>query len=314
MKSGKNEIRFRSNGANLAGHLYIPENFDNSKKYPTIVFAGPFNQIKEQMGAVYGSKLSTKGYIFLAFDHFGYGDSEGTPRNAELVASKVEGIRNAVSYLRTLSFVDQDNLFGIGGCAGSQHMTIVAASDTRIKGYATVSGMMSNYFYGQMPNEIFMQMLEAANDARQREYETGEVEYYDSLGYDNFPEELKASDEGYRYYMTPRAGKETYPNYTHHTVKTLVEDNLSCNTLVYAPFLFNPYLGIIGEKAVPKEGEQATPLHTGPLTQTFYNEVKHKDKELFIVPNSSHVDLYDIEEFVNQAVDKIDEFFKRYYK
>ena len=48
----------------LVGHLYVPENFDESRKYPTIVFTGPFNQVKEQMGAVYGEKLAKKGFIF----------------------------------------------------------------------------------------------------------------------------------------------------------------------------------------------------------------------------------------------------------
>lgn len=314
LKEGKNEVIFRSQGVNLAGNLYLPPGFDTTKKYETIVFAGPFNQVKEQMAAVYGEKLTAKGYVYLSFDHFGYGDSEGIPRNAELVGLKVEGIRNAISFLRTLPFVDREQLFGIGGCAGSQHITIVAASDTRLKAYATVSGMMSNYFYGQLPKEVFMPMLTAANEARQRQYETGKVEYYDALGYDNFPEELKANNEGYDYYMTARAGKETYPNYTNHTIKTLVEDNLSCNTLVYTPHLFNPYLGIIGENTLPKEGEQPTPLHTGPLTTTFYDAVTLENKELFVIKNASHVDLYDQEEFVNQAVDKIDEFFKKSVK
>ena len=73
LRPGLNKVHFlsRTMGGDLklAGHLYLPERFDPAKKYPTIVFTGPFNQVKEQMGAVYGRKLAARGFAFLAFDH-----------------------------------------------------------------------------------------------------------------------------------------------------------------------------------------------------------------------------------------------------
>ena len=44
----------------LAANLYLPEDFDASKKHPTVIFSGPFNQVKEQTGAVYGRKLADR--------------------------------------------------------------------------------------------------------------------------------------------------------------------------------------------------------------------------------------------------------------
>lgn len=307
MHSGKNQITFKSQGVNLSGLLFTPENFDPTKNYPAIIFSGPFNQIKEQMGALYGEKFAKKGYVFLSFDHLGYGDSEGELRDNENSFIKMESIRDAISYLGTLNFVNKDKLYGYGACASGGYMPLVAVTDKRLKAIATVSGMMDNQmsYFGVMTKEQLMPIFKMANDARQKQYETGEVEYYDALNMssidsNNLPE--GAMGEGYDYYMTARAGKETYPNYSHLAPKTLMENAPLTSAKLYAPYLYTPYLGIYGEKAM---------VDTAPLTTMFY-EACSEPKELFEVPGASHVSLYDQDEHVDQAVNKMDEFFKKY--
>lgn len=54
-----------------------------------------------------------------------------------------------------------------------------------------------------------------------------------------------------------------------------------------------------------------TVVYSGPLTTMFY-EAASEPKELFEVPGASHVSLYDQEDHVNQAIAKMDEFFRRY--
>jgi len=144
LTSGKNEIAFKSQGLNLAAHLYTPEGFSEAGSYPAIVFSPPFNQVKEQTGAVYGLHLAKLGYVTIVFDHVGYGDSEGTLRNNENSFVKIESIRDAISFMGTLPFVDRDRLFGLGVCASGGYMALVATTDKRLKAIATVSGMMSN--------------------------------------------------------------------------------------------------------------------------------------------------------------------------
>ena len=311
IKSGINEVTFKSQVVKLAGLLFTPENFDASKKYPTVVFSGPFNQIKEQMGAAYGKKMAALGYVFLSFDHLGYGDSEGEIRDNENSFIKMESIRDAISYLGTLEFVDRTRLYGLGGCASGGYMPLVAVTDKRLAAIATVSGMMDNKasYFGVMTKEQLMPLFEMANAARQKAYETGEVDYYDALNMDN----TDPSNEGYDYYMTERAGKQTYPNYSHLAPQFLFENAPLTSAVDYAPYLYTPYLGIIGETSLPKEGEALQPLHTGPLTTAFY-EAASEPKELFVVAGASHVNLYDIDKDVDQAVAKMDEFFKKYSK
>ncbi len=308
-KSGKNEVTFKSQGVKLAGLLFTPEYFNVNKKYPAVVFSGPFNQIKEQMGAVYGNKMAAKGYVFLSFDHLGYGDSEGEIRDNENSYIKMESIRDAISYLGTLEFVDRSKLYGLGGCASGGYMPLVATTDKRLAAIATVSGMMDNKasYFSAMTKEQLMPLFEMANEARQKAYETGEVEYYDALNMAN----TEPSNEGYDYYMTARAGKETYPNYSHLAPKMLMENAPLTSAVDYAPYLYTPYIGIIGENTVPKEGEEPSLLHTGPLTVNFYNAAS-EPKELYEVPGATHVSLYDIDKDVDRAVAKMDEFFKKH--
>lgn len=312
--SGVNKISFRSGTVQLAGLLFTPENFDSSKKYPTVVFSGPFNQVKEQMGSNYGREMSSRGYVFLSFDHIGYGDSEGKVRNNEKYEWKAEGIRDAVSYLNILEFVDNERLFGFGGCASGGYMPLVAVTDKRIKAIATVSGMMNNRdSYFSMPKEALIPIFEMANDARQRQYETGVVEYYDALNMEaavNNPE-LRKGNEGYDYYMTERAGAMKFPNYTHKTVMTLMEDSPMTDATHFAPYLYTPYIGIVGEKAYPTEGEPIQPTHTALLTEAFYESCS-EPKELVVIEGATHVSLYDIEKDVKAAVDAMDTFFKKH--
>ncbi len=310
LKSGKNEIQFKSQGYNLAALLYLPEGFDASNQYPAVIFSGPFNQIKEQTGAIYGRKLAAKGYAVLVFDHIGYGDSEGELRNNENSFIKMESIRDAVSFVGMLDFVNREKIYGLGVCASGGYMPLIATTDKRLKAIATVSGMMDNKssYFAAMSKQQLMPLFNMANDARQKAYETGEMEYYDALGMESIDLSTVDKDstayEGYDYYMTERAGAQTYPEYTHLAPKVLMENAPLTSAMTYAPYLYTPYLGIYGEKAMKD---------TGPLTVAFY-EAASEPKELFEVKGASHVSLYDIDEDVDRAVAKMDEFFKKYSK
>ena len=308
LKSGTNNITFISQGHSLAANLYLPEDFDASKKHPTVIFSGPFNQVKEQTGAVYGRKLAGKGYVALMFDHIGYGDSEGEIRNFENGFVKMESIRDGVSFLGTLPFVDRNRLFGLGICASGGYMSIVATTDKRLNAIATVSGMMDNTasYFGAMTREQILPLLQMANAARQKAYETGEVDYYDALGFASLDLEQLDKDsaqyEGYDFYMTERAGSQTYRNFSHEAPKFLMESAPLTSAIALAPYLYTPYLGIYGEKALKD---------TGPLTVAYYNAAS-EPKELYEVSGASHVSLYDIDKDVDRAVGKMDEFFKRH--
>lgn len=304
LTEGVNEIKFKAHGNHdLAAHLYTPVGFDATRTYPTVLFSGPFNQVKEQTGAIYGEKLADKGYVVLVFDHLGYGESQGEIRNYENPNTKMESIRDAVSFLNTLPYVNSEKLFGLGVCASGGYMPIVATTDKRIKAVVTVSGMMNNSaaYFGVMSKEQIAPLFKMANDARQKAYETGVVDYYDALGMESVDtasiDKESAMYEGYDYYMTKRAGVQTYSNYSHTAPAYLMEQAPISNAVAIAPFLNTPYLGVYGSKA-----------ETGPLTQMFFDAAS-EPKELYVVEGATHVSLYDINTDVDKAIEKMIEFF-----
>lgn len=75
------------------GLLFLPDDFDASKKYPTLVFSSTMAQINELLGSHYAKKMAERGYVFFTFDHIGIEDTK-------------EALRDAVHYLGTLDFVD----------------------------------------------------------------------------------------------------------------------------------------------------------------------------------------------------------------
>ena len=309
-KAGINKVTFKSQGVKLAGLLFTPDNFDPTKKYPTIVFSGPLLQVKEQMGTNYGKAFADKGYVFLSFDHIGHGESEGDMGAHENGNLKTEGIRDAISYLRTLKFVNRDRLFGLGGCASGGYMPFVAVTDKRLKGVATVSGMNNNIFayFGRSDKDKLIAMFLEANEARQRMYETGKLETVDPHKYffgkpyegnkmEDFPE--GSAREGYEYYMTKR-GRTA--NYTHRAKANLQEYGPMVDATTYAEYIFMPFIGVVGENAGSKI-----------FTQNFYDKAK-EPKELVVIKGASHVDLYDKVDYIEQAVNKIDDFFNKHVK
>lgn len=313
IEAGKNRISFRSQGQTLAGDLFVPERFSPNGIYPAVIFSPPFNQVKEQTGAVYGQHLARRGYVVLAFDHIGYGDSEGEIRNNENAFVKIESIRDAISYMGTLPFVDRSQLFGLGACASGGYMALVATTDKRLKAIASVSGMLGNKasYFETMDRETVTGLIAMQNAGRQKAYETGVVEYVDALGMAAEEENIKAGEapsEGYDFYMTERGGAQTYPNYSHLSPSFMLEAPMLADATSYAPYLYTPFIGIVGENAMdPASGI----LCTVPLTRTFF-DLASDPKEFVEVPGASHVDLYDKDEFVGAAVDAMHGFFEKH--
>ena len=62
-----------------------------------------------------------------------------------------------------------------------------------------------------------------------------------------------------------------------------------------------PYLVISGENAWSK-----------PSSEEIFNAVPHTNKEMHIIPEASHFDLYDLAPFVSEAFEYIFPFFAKY--
>ena len=145
--------------------------------------ASPFPQVKDQIPATYGPEMAARGFIYLGFDYLGMGDSPALPgehKQSRYMFRLIENTWDAVSYLGTLTFVDE--IYGLGVCQGGSIIASAAVTDHRIKKIAMVSGMMAADSFQWADRDIVNQQIAASNASMQKMYETGEPDFVAPIG------------------------------------------------------------------------------------------------------------------------------------
>lgn len=309
LKSGKNTVSFKSFGADLVGNLYLPEGFDPNKTYKAIVSASPFPQVKEQVLATYGPEMADRGFIFLGFDYLGMGDSPALPnehKQSRYMFRLIENTWDAVSYLGTLSFVEE--IYGLGICQGGSIIASAAVTDHRIKKIATVSGMMAADTFQWTDRNAVNQLIAASNASAQKMYETGEADYVAPFGLDDeqSKEEFVGSgvnpmaDESYNYYgRDGMRGPKAIENYTNMHIGDQAMQSLISIGEHYADKIVQPSLIIYSPSAFTA------------ICSTQFIEKLTNEHEVLTFEEFSHVDFYHKPEAVKISTDSIAEFFNK---
>src|SRR3954467_4510414 len=65
-----------SDGTRMAGDLYVPRDFKDGEKRAAILFCAGTAGTKKGNGALYATRFVKEGFIVLAFDYRGWGESE----------------------------------------------------------------------------------------------------------------------------------------------------------------------------------------------------------------------------------------------
>lgn len=309
INAGINTVTFKSFGVELVGNLYLPDDFDESKKYKAIVGASPFPQVKEQVLGTYGPEMAKRGFVFLGFDYLGMGDSPALPgefKQSRYMFRLIENTWDAVSYLGTLPFVDQ--VFGLGVCQGGSIIASVAVTDHRIKKIATVSGMMAADAFQWTDREAASQLIAAANASTQKIYESREPDYVAPFGLNDeqTKEDFVGSGvnpmaaETYDYYGRGGIrGPEAVENYTNMHIGDQAMQSLISIGEHYADKIVQPTLVIYGPSAF-----------TAPCSTAFIEKLTN-DPEIIALDEFSHVDFYYKPEAVKVATDAVAEFFNK---
>ncbi|MER6186924.1 alpha/beta hydrolase [Streptomyces sp. NPDC001652] len=296
-------ISFRNKEVEIAGHLHLPENFSEGKKYPALVGIHPAGGVKEQTIGAYAERLAEHGFVTVVYDSSYQGASGGEPRLLEDPTTRVEDARCAADFLTTLPFVDSERMGVFGICAGGGYAISVAQTERRFKAVATVSaapmGEGSRGFLGHLsPVAEQIGTLEMVAQQRTAEARGAEPAYAPFVP--ETPEEINETTpdllrEGYDYYRTPRG---QHPNSKGRFLLTSMDKMFAFSAFDQIPeLLTQPLLLIAGSKADTKVfSDQAYELSKGP-------------KELFVVDGATHIALYDVPKYVDQAIPKMAEFF-----
>ncbi|VVO74289.1 hypothetical protein PS880_01469 [Pseudomonas fluorescens] len=293
----------------VVGNLFIPKGLDNATRSPAIIIGHPMGAVKEQSSNLYAQKLAEHGFVTLALDLSFWGESEGRPRNAVLPDMYAEDFSAAVDFLGTRPDIDRQRI-GVLGICGSGSFAISAAKiDPRMKALATVSmydmgAANRNGLKHSQTLEQRKQVIAAAAEQRYVEFSGGKIEYTGGTVHELDADTHPIQREFFDFYRTPRG--EFIP--ASSTSQLTTHPTLSSNTkfMNFYPFVDiesispRPMLFITGENAHSREfSEEAYRLAGEP-------------KELVIVPNAGHVDLYDRVDLIPFA--KLTAFFQTHLK
>jgi len=310
-------VRFKNRfGIELAGHLYLPENYEEQKN-AAIIVAGPFGAVKEQAAGLYAQQFASMGFVSLAFDPSFGGESGGEGRNTASPDIFTEDYSAAVDYVGLLGYVDRDRIGAVGICGLSGMAITAAGTDTRIKAVATLSmyDMSRDMSRGHMDyytEEQRMKIKQYLSEQRWRDAESGTYALGNhEIGFDEagnpltaameVPEELpEGADPVFAAFFQYYAKRARHPravnfvsSWTATTPVSFWNFSLMTNIKEVSP---RPILLVAGENA-----------HSRYYSEDAYAAAQ-EPKELVIVPGADHVDLYD--NFDKIPFDKLEAFFK----
>lgn len=289
-------------GITLAADLYEPKNA--AGKLAAIAVCGPFGAVKEQAAGLYAQTMTERGFLTIAFDPSFTGESGGTPRYVASPDINTEDFCAAVDFLSVQDNVDPEKIGIIGICGWGGMAINAAAVDTRIK--ATVASTMydmtrvtaNGYFDAEDSAAQRQEKRKALSAQRTEDYKDGSYALAGGLPdsvLDDAPFFVK---DYFDYYKTKRGYHARSLNSNGGWNITSALSFLNMPILQYAGEIENAVLIIHGEKA-----------HSCYFSKDAYKMLQGDNKELMLIPNAVHTDLYDKTDII--PFDKMAEFFQK---
>ena len=291
---------------NVVGHLFMLANFDKKQKHTAIIVGHPMGAVKEQSADVYASNMAERGFVTLAIDLSFWGESDGKPRNAVSPDIYAENFSAAVDYLGTRSFIDRNRIGAIGICGSGSFVISAAKIDPRMKAIATVSmydmgSANRNALNHSQSIEQRKNIIAEAAEQRYVEFTGGKTKYTSGTVHKLDENTHPIQREFYDFYRTPRG--EYTPKGSSRELTT--HPTLTSNVKFMNFYPFNDIETISPRPLLFITGDHA---HSKEFSEDAYKRAA-EPKELYIVPNAGHVDLYDKTDLI--PFDKLTMFFSK---
>jgi hypothetical protein len=302
----RTHVRYKNRyGIEIAGDLYKSKNINLSQKHKAIVVGPPYGGVKEQGPGVYCNQLAQRDFVCLAFDPSFNGESGGLNRHVSSTDIFAEDFSAGVDYLGSLSYVDRNNIGGIGICGSGGFLISAASIDKRIKAVVTAALYDIPSFGNEADNATWQSTIDGLAQQRWKDVDNGHQSYVPAYWSDReynlnqipSPKNGEAYDfyeEWYTFYVTTRG---------HHA------RSIGCFTDT-SPFSINNFPATYHiDKISPRPiliitGDIA---HSKSFSETIYAKAS-EPKELYVVEGSCmHIDLYD--DVTKIPFDKIQSFF-----
>lgn len=297
-------------GITLAADVYEPKEAEG--KLAAIAVCGPFGAVKEQAAGLYAQTMAERGFLTIAFDPSFTGESGGTPRYMASPDINTEDFQAAVDFLSVQDNVDSEKIGIIGICGWGGMALNAAALDTRIKAAAasTMYDMTrvnaKGYFDAEDSADVRYEKKKAMNEQRSLDYRNGS--YAQGGGVvDPLPEDAPFFvKDYYDYYKTERGYHARSLNSNNGWNVTGCMSFMNQPILKYTNEIRSAVLIIHGEKA------HSCYFSKDAYTDMIKDNPYADNKELLLIPNAVHTDLYDKVDVI--PFDKMEEFFRQAMK
>jgi len=303
----RQKVSFKNRyGITLSGDLYLPKNAGN-EKLSALAISGPFGAVKEQSSGLYANQMAERGFAAVAFDPSYTGESGGEPRNIASSDINTEDFSAAVDFLGLHKNVDRNKIGIIGICGFGGFALNAVAVDKRVKAVATTSmydipRVSANGYNDKVTVAERTKTLETLSLQRWEDAENGKPKY----GAQPNPDKLNGDEpqfikEYFDYYKTPRGFHSRSINSNGAWANTSAIGLTNIQILAHLKEISpRPMLLIAGENA-----------HSRYMSEDIY-KLASEPKELMIIPNAVHIDLYDKIGVI--PFDKLEDFFKKNLK
>lgn len=268
-------ITFQSQGETIVGELHIPEGVSALEPGPAVVITGAWFTVKEQMPTRYAQELARRGYVALAFDFRGFGESGGAVRQRETPATKIEDIVAVAAFLKAQPEVDAARVAGLGICASSGCMVAAATRTVDLKSVALVAPWLhdASIVEATYGGAIGVANLIAAGQAAETSYQ--------ATGQQTFVLGASLTDQsaimfGVPYYTESDRG--LIPAWRNAVDPAFWEGWLTFDALQYAPLLTQPFAMVHSEAAaIPQGAHRFFDALSGPKSKLWLEDITQLD-------------------------------------
>ncbi|WP_390901983.1 alpha/beta hydrolase [Serratia quinivorans] len=290
---------------NVVGNLFMPKGMEQNAKNPAIVVGHPMGAVKEQSSNLYAQKLAEQGFVTLAIDLSFWGESDGKPGHLISPEIYADDFSAAVDYLSTQPYVDAEKIGVLGICGSGSFVISAAKIDPRMKAIATVSmydmgSVFRNGLHHSVTSEQRKALIKSATEQRFVESKGGDIAYIPGTVNQLDDSTSAIQREFFDFYRTSRGGYTPKGEQEELTTKPM----LSSIGKFMNFYPFNDIETISPRPMLFITGSQA---HSKEFSEDAYQGAG-QPKELYIVPGSGHVDLYDRTDLIPFA--KLTSFFK----
>jgi pimeloyl-ACP methyl ester carboxylesterase len=276
-------VEFRSEGERIEALLFLPD--DGRSRLPIVVMGGGWCYVKELVQPQHAEVFNAAGLAALVFDYRHMGGSSGEPRQHIDPWRQIEDYKNAISYVETLPEIDSQRI-GVWGISYSGgHVLVLAATDPRVRGAVSVVPVVDGFQNLRLAHGTigFRRVMEMVIEDRRKRFATGEHGY--------LPHASRTPEVDVPTWPFPDSApmfemlRETQaPAYENRATVASTEMLMSYSVFPYVRRILNaPTMMIVAE------GDDHTHWD---LALNAFNDIPTPNKELFVVPSSTHHTIY----------------------